>query len=69
MLGHKVDVVGDEHEVANFEVGIHAARCIAHKEVLNAQFVHHANRKGYLLHVVTFVIVETTLQGHDVLTA
>ena len=69
MLGHEVDVVGDEHEVADLEVGVHAARRIAHKEVLDAQLIHDTHGEGHLLHVVTLVVVEAALQGHDLLAA
>ena len=69
MFGHEVDVVGDEHEVANAECGVHAARGVANEEVLDAQFVHDANGEGHLLHVVAFVVVKASLHGHHVLAA
>ena len=66
MLGEEVDVVGDDHQVANLEFGVHASRGIAHEKGLDAQFVHDAHGECHLFHVVTFVIVETTFHGHDI---
>ena len=69
MLGEEVDVVGDDHKVANAEIGAHAASRIRHEELLDAQFVHHAFWEGYLLHRPTFVVVEASLHGQYVLIA
>jgi hypothetical protein len=62
-------MVGDNHEVANLEGGIHATCRIGDEERLDAQLVHDANGEGDLLHVITLVVVETALHGHDVYTA
>ena len=51
------------------EVGLLFYSYIAHKEGFGAQFIHHTHREGYLLHVVTLVVVETTLQGHHIFVA
>lgn len=66
MLGEEVDVVGDNHQVANLEARVHTARSIRHEERLDAQFVHHANGECHLLHRVALVEVEASLHGHDV---
>ena len=66
MLGEEIDVVSDDHEVANLESGVHAACSVGDEERLDAQFVHDANGERHLLHVVAFVVVESALHGHDV---
>ena len=69
VLGEEVDVVGDNHEVANLEFGVHTSRGIAHEESLDTKFVHHANGERNLLHRVALVVVEASLHSHDVLAA
>lgn len=68
MLGEEVDVVGDDHEVANLELGIHTARGIADEECLDAKLVHHSDGERNLLHRVALIVMEATLHSHDVLT-
>ena len=65
MLGEKVDVVADEHDVADVEIGVHASGGVADEEGLDAEFVHHPYGEGDGLHVVPFVIVEASLHGKD----
>ena len=67
MLGEEIDVVGDDHDVADFEFGVHASGSIADEERLDAQFVHHADGEGHVLHRVAFIEMEAALHGHDVL--
>ena len=67
MLWEEVDVVGDDHQIADAEVRAHAAGRVRHEERLDAQLVHHALREGDLPHRPSFVVVEATLHGHDVL--
>jgi len=66
MLWEEVDVVGNDHQVANLKGWVHTTCCIRHEEGLDAQFVHHANGERYFLHVIAFIVVEATLHGHDV---
>ena len=66
MLGEEVDMVGNNHQVANFEGWIHATCSIRHEECLDAQFIHDADGEGDFLHVVSLVVVETALHSHDV---
>ena len=66
VLREEVDVVGDDHQVANLEGGVHAAGGVADEERLDAQFVHHPDREGDFLHRVALVVVEAALHGHDV---
>ena len=67
VLGEEVDMVADEHDVADAEVGVHAAGGVADTEHADAQFVHHALRIGHLLHGVALVVVEATLHGQHLL--
>ena len=66
MLGEKVDMVCDNHQVANLEGRVHTTCSIRHEERLNAQLVHHSYGEGDILHRVAFVEMETTLHGEDV---
>jgi hypothetical protein len=66
MLGEEVDMVGNNHQVANLESRIHTTGSIRDEERLDAQFVHDAYGEGNFLHVVSFVVVETALHSHDV---
>ena len=59
-------MVGNNHQVANFEGGIHATGSIRDEERLDAQFVHDAYGESNFLHVVSLVVVETALHRHDV---
>ena len=69
MLGKEVEVVGDDHEVTDVELRVHAAGCIADKERLDAQLVHDAHGECHFLHRVALVEVETAVHGHDILAA
>ena len=69
MLWEEVDVVIDNHQVADFEVRIHTSRCIAYEEGLDAQFMHHALREGNLLHIISFIVMESAFHCHDILAA
>ena len=69
MLGEDVDMVGDDHEVAYLEVGVHAARGVGDEDRLDANGFHDAYREGNLLHRVALVIVEAALHRHDILVA
>ena len=69
MFREQIDMVGDDHQVANLEGWIHATCCIGDKECLDAQLVHDANGEGDSLHAVAFVVVETSLHGQDVNTS
>ena len=64
-----VDVVGDQHEVTDFEVGVHAARGVADEERVDAQLVHGADGERHLGHGVALVVVEAAVERHDGLAA
>ena len=66
MLREEIDMVGDNHQVADLERRVHAPCRIRHEECLDAQFIHHPDREGHLLHRVALIEVETPLHRHDV---
>ena len=69
ILGEEVDMVGDDHNIADDEILVHTAGSIADEESFDTKFTHHTHRESDLLHVVTFIIVETPLHSHDILAA
>ena len=69
MFGEVVDVVGDNHQVADFEGWVGAAAGVGHEQCLDTQFAHDTDGEGHFLHRIAFVVVEAALHGHDVLVA
>ena len=69
MLWEEIDMVGDDHQVANLKARVHATGSVGDEEGLDAQLIHHANGECDFLHRVSLVEVETALHGHDVHTA
>ena len=61
VLGEKVYVVGDNHHVAHSEVFVGSTCGIADEECLDSQFIHYSDRECYLLHSVSFIVVEPSL--------
>ena len=68
MFWEEIDMVGDNHQVANLEGWVHTTCCIADEERLDAKFVHNTDREGDFLHRVALIVVETALHGHNVYT-
>ena len=66
MLGEEINVIGDDHQIADIELRVHAASGIRHKESLDAQFVHDTHGEGYLLHRVALVVMEAPLHGQNI---
>ena len=66
MLGEEVDMVCDNHQVTHMKSLVHAAGGIADKEGLDAQFVHHTDREGHLLHRVALIEVESALHRQNI---
>ena len=69
VFGEQVDVVGDDHKVADFEFFVHAARGIADEKYLYAEGLENAHGEGNGLHIVTFVVVEAALHCDNALFA
>ena len=61
VLGEQVDVVGDDHKVADFEFFVHAARGIADEKDLYAESLENAHGEGDGLHIVALIVVEAAL--------
>ena len=66
MFGEEVDVVADNHDVADGKVGVHAAGRIGDKEVLDTQLLHHPHGESHLLHVISLIEMETALHSHHI---
>lgn len=66
MLWEEVDMVGDYHQVTNLESGVHATCSVRDEECLDTQLVHDTNGEGNLLHIVSLIVVETSLHSQDV---
>ena len=63
-IGHQVDVVGDDHQIAYPKRRIHAAAGVRYEQVADPEQLEHPHGERHLLHGVTFVIVEPPLHGH-----
>ena len=64
-IGHQIDMVGDDHQVARTERRIDAARSVRHEQAADSQLFEHPHGEGHLLHGVALVVVEPALHGHD----
>ena len=69
MLWEEVDVIGDDHQVANLEAWIHTTSGIADEERLDAQLIHHTYWEGHFFHRIALIVVETTFHSHDINTS
>lgn len=63
-MAAKVDVVADDHDVAHLIVGIGATAGVREKQMADAQKLEHPHRKGYLLHGIAFVKVESSFEDY-----
>ena len=61
----QIDVVVDDHHVAGGEVRIQPAGRVGDDQQLDAERLHHADRKRGPLGRVAFVAVEAALHGDD----
>ena len=61
----QVDVVVDDHDVAGGEVRIQSAGGVGDDQQLDAERLHHADRKRGPLGRVAFVAMEAALHGDD----
>ena len=67
MLWEEIDMVVDDHQVANLEIRVHTARSVAYEEGLDAQLIHYSFREGNLLHAVSLIEMEAAFHCHDIL--
>src|SRR5581483_5650570 len=63
VVGHEVDVVVDDHEVARAERGVQASAGVREDDRVDPPRLEHAHREGDLPHVVALVVVQASL--HD----
>ena len=64
VVAAKVDVVADDHDVAHVIVGIGATAGVGKKQMADTQKLEHPHRKGYLLHGIAFVKVESSFEDY-----
>ncbi len=64
IFGKQIDMIGDDHYIAYAELLVHTPGSIADKECLHTESFHNPYRKCNGLHVVAFIIMETSLHGH-----
>ena len=62
-------MIGYDHEVADFEIGIHTSGSVRYEKRLYTQHLHDPYRKSYLLHGIAFVIMKAALHGENLSTA
>lgn len=69
MFGDHVDVVVDDHDVPDAVRRIDASCGIGYHQTADAHQLHHPHGIGNLVHRVAFVVVEASVEGHDVFSA
>jgi len=62
-------MIADDHEVADVEGVVNATGGVGDEEAADTEEGHDTDRKGDLVHGVSFIIMEAALHGHDRLTA
>ncbi len=68
-VGHHVDLVFDDHQIAHAVAEVKAAGRIRDEQILNTEKLQHPDGEGDLLHRIAFVEVEAALHGYDLLPA
>ena len=66
MFREEIDMVSDNHQVADSELRVHTTSRIGYEKCLDAQLIHHTDREGDLLHGITFIEMEASLHGKDI---
>ena len=69
MFGEVVDMIGDNHQVADFKSFVCTTAGVGYKQCFDAQLTHYTYRESHFLHGITFIIMETPLHCHDVFVA
>uniref|UniRef100_A0A182XS16 Uncharacterized protein n=1 Tax=Anopheles quadriannulatus TaxID=34691 RepID=A0A182XS16_ANOQN len=62
---HQIDVILDQHDVADPVLGVGAAGRIRSDQVRTADQVHHTHRHCALCQRIAFIVVEAALHAHD----
>ena len=63
MFRKNINMIGNNHQITNFEIGIHTTRSIRNHQIFDSQCFHYAHRKRNLLHVISFIEVKSSLHG------
>ena len=69
MFGDHVDMVVDDHDVPDAVRRIDASCGIGYHQTADAHQLHHPHGIGNLVHRVAFVVVEASVESHDVFSA
>ncbi len=69
VLSLEIDVIPDEHNITSLEGEIEPASSVGNEQGLYSHGRHNPNGKGFLLWIIALVVMETSLQGHDLLAA
>ena len=64
-IGKEVDMVADEHQVADGEVLVHSSGGIRDEKILDPKLYHHAYGQHDRVHRVAFVVVVAPLHRKD----
>ena len=65
VVGHEVDMVGDDHDVGDVEGGVEAAGGVGEDEFFDAELAEHLDGEGEGLHRVALVVVEAAAHNED----
>ena len=66
VFGEQVDMVADNHQISDFEVGVHPPGGVRNQQIFHAQRLHHPHGESHLLHVVALIVMEPALHGQHV---
>ena len=59
------DLVGDHHKITGFVIIIHTAGSIGQKQDPGPHHLHETGGKNYILHGISFIVVDTSLHDYD----
>ena len=65
IVAGKIDVVRDNHNIADIKPRIDSASSIGQYEGLDSQQLHDSHRESDFLHAVPFIVVKSSLHGDD----
>ncbi len=59
-------MVCDNHYISHLKLFVHTSGCIADKQCLHSYLLHYSYRESHLFHVVSLIVMETSLHCHDI---
>ena len=65
VVGHEVDMVGDDHDVGDVEGGVEAAGGVGEDQFFDAELAEHLDGEGEGLHGVSLIVVEAAAHDED----